>query len=464
MKRLLTFPLIVSLAACAQVSAPAGRSKHQKGPRAIAVIRWQADEKLNGHPVLLPVAVLDEGKIFDASIYKTSPEPMALASGVVYEAQHHGVPIGLFTVGNATHGNTENHPWVALGKWKLDMFSPKEDKNVRQAQILVGDPKAQPGAIPDVDDSELHRKTTQVYDEAGRPVDKPVDDEPPTLSKNKKPDTLDRRPTAVPGTLDKPKETAPSTGQDDPDRPRLKKGPPTPSPAATTAPPASTAAKSPSATTASAPADPNRPVLKRGKPTGERHETDASDAPIAREVLANAAVTRPRVYEMAAVSDADTSAITQDYEFKATLAERQNYLRKMQELVDVELKPKTNEPRSPLRRARPADASRFADLRFELFDIDSNNSPELVLTGTYVSGPTQRTPFALVARGDYEGNPHKLLFEKNDRFELIDAVDLDGDGPGEFLFRRVTPSGPVFVIYRVSADGLSEVFRGGSAE
>jgi hypothetical protein len=76
----------------------------------------------------------------------------------------------------------------------------------------------------------------------------------------------------------------------------------------------------------------------------------------------------------------------------------------------------------------------------------------------------QRVPFVLVARGDYEGNPRTLMFEKNDKFEFIDAVDLEGDGPGELLFRRIGPNGSTFVMYRARPDGLTEIFKGGAAD
>jgi hypothetical protein len=42
--------------------------------------------------------------------------------------------------------------------------------------------------------------------------------------------------------------------------------------------------------------------------------------------------------------------------------------------------------------------------------------------------------------------------------ELIDAVDADGDGRGELLFRR-TFDGSAYAIYRVTADGLWPLFE-----
>jgi hypothetical protein len=186
---------------------------------------------------------------------------------------------------------------------------------------------------------------------------------------------------------------------------------------------------------------------------------------VPKEVIARAAVNRPRTYELAAVSDADQTIEPPNYAFSGTLAERQAFLRKMEELVDQELKPKsTAAPKISLRKAASPSPSRFADLRFEIMDLDSNNSPEIVLTGSYVLSAMQRVPFVLVARGDYEGNPRTLMFEKNDKFEFIDAVDLEGDGPGELLFRRIGPNGSTFVMYRATPDGLTEIFKGGAAD
>jgi hypothetical protein len=44
--------------------------------------------------------------------------------------------------------------------------------------------------------------------------------------------------------------------------------------------------------------------------------------------------------------------------------------------------------------------------------------------------------------------------------ELIDAVDADGDGRGELLFRRTYDGGSAYAIYRVTADRLWTLFEG----
>ena len=46
------------------------------------------------------------------------------------------------------------------------------------------------------------------------------------------------------------------------------------------------------------------------------------------------------------------------------------------------------------------------------------------------------------------------------RLELIDAVDVDGDGRGELLFREVSDAGSAFVVYRVIGDHLYPLFQG----
>ena len=63
---------------------------------------------------VIPVTILDEGAFHDASIYKTSPRPMALDNGIVYEAQVAGIPVGYATILSSTNSNG----WIALGKWQ----------------------------------------------------------------------------------------------------------------------------------------------------------------------------------------------------------------------------------------------------------------------------------------------------------------------------------------------------------
>jgi hypothetical protein len=46
------------------------------------------------------------------------------------------------------------------------------------------------------------------------------------------------------------------------------------------------------------------------------------------------------------------------------------------------------------------------------------------------------------------------------RMEFLDAVDADGDGRGELLFRKVSDEGSAFSIYRVIGEQLWPLFEG----
>jgi hypothetical protein len=84
------------------------------------------------------------------------------------------------------------------------------------------------------------------------------------------------------------------------------------------------------------------------------------------------------------------------------------------------------------------------------------------------SAPDLDFMVALVARQDIYGDLHKVFAATTDnkhldaqpRYELIDAVDADGDGRGELLFRETWDSGTVYGVYRVIGDQLWPLFEG----
>ena len=54
--------------------------------------------------------------------------------------------------------------------------------------------------------------------------------------------------------------------------------------------------------------------------------------------------------------------------------------------------------------------------------------------------------------------PTSIHLDIRPRLELVDAVDADGDGRGELLFRETTDTGNGWSIYRATADKLWKMF------
>jgi hypothetical protein len=114
------------------------------------------------------------------------------------------------------------------------------------------------------------------------------------------------------------------------------------------------------------------------------------------------------------------------------------------------------------------------DVHLRIFDLSSSNEPILVLSARTplapIGTPGTQVPqeITLIARTNLEGELQKLFFAHTDsrhldvspRMELIDAVDADGDGRGELLFRRTSDAGSAYAIYRVTADGLWPLYEG----
>jgi hypothetical protein len=77
----------------------------------------------------------------------------------------------------------------------------------------------------------------------------------------------------------------------------------------------------------------------------------------------------------------------------------------------------------------------------------------------------------VVARTDLAGPPQRIFASVTDtthldsrpRLALVDAVDSDGDGVGELLFRAIGDRSHTYRLYRVTRDGLWKLFEGGSS-
>jgi hypothetical protein len=116
--------------------------------------------------------------------------------------------------------------------------------------------------------------------------------------------------------------------------------------------------------------------------------------------------------------------------------------------------------------------------QFHAFDVWGNNQLVIVLSADahFPAAPGATAPesysVTLVARTDIYSNLRKLYSGVTDKFhldvtprlELIDAVDADGDGRGELLFRETSDAGSGYVIYRATGDTLWKMFDSLAAE
>ena len=133
---------VTLLAIAAGTLEAAQRSRQSRpqarGPRALAVIEFPPGEK--AQPRLVPVSVLDEGRIWDAAVYRATPVPFVLEYGVVYEAEKSGVPQGFFTVQLA---RPVQNRWIARGAWE-----PRMEKPEAAPAPVPATPKLDPDAPP----------------------------------------------------------------------------------------------------------------------------------------------------------------------------------------------------------------------------------------------------------------------------------------------------------------------------
>ena len=396
-------PCIALLILCSGVSA-----KTRRGPRAIAVLEWEGDAKSpKPHTsVLVPITILDEGKYYDASIYRASPVPMAIDSGVVYDILKSGELVGTFVTGASSQ---QKNRWYGLGTFKAHSES-KEPQVAKTSDIEVKEP-------------EIGHPSIYV---PGKKKDKKDKDKDQTAPPPPKPDN-------------KPPDTSPADA--DPDRPRLKKGG---SPTVFKDTNNEEAAR--------VDEDPNRPKLRRPTQEEQKEASKKSD-PLA-------IFKSPELHSMVAVSD-EYGAEPRSYAFQLKPDEQKIYRTALQKLAidDIVKYKKAAVKTVPLN-----------DVNFLWFDLNGNNAPILILTASSGEGP-KKTYVTEVGRAEIDNNVRKLFSGITDtdhldvypRLELVDAVDADGDGRGDLLFRAFDDSGSRYVLYHAAPDSLNLLFDGARA-
>ncbi len=403
-----------------------------KGPRALGLVQLSPKGDKGR---LTPIAIMMDGKFYDAGSYKAAPVPMALDFETVYEGFRSGVSQGVFTI---TQPGQLNHVWIAEGTW-LPAGAKAPEKSKKYSTPVIEDKDAPP---------VLHRHSDKADSDSG----------------------AEKKDQQKPATVPVPPTTAPPASAPTP--PDTAKAP---------APPATAKA---SASQSNEPIeDPNRPRLRRGKPdlTVRREPSTTSFEALAETALAQTVV-------VPAISDAG-GPDPRPYTYDVKPAEETIYRNKMFDLAATQLhahaSAATKGPAAPTNKKASAGKSvgrsggklpkpAFDDVSLRIFDLSNSNEPVLVLSAKTrppagaTEGSEEPKEITLIARTNLEGELQKLFFSQTDsrhldvtpRMELIDAVDADGDGRGELLFQRRSDAGSAYAIYRVTADGLWPLFEG----
>ena len=467
--------------------------KKDAGPRAVGVLQLAA----NGKASLVPIAILIDGKFWDATAYKADPIPMALESGTVYEAERAGSSLGLFTVNSALHSNAANvqSPWLGAGTWVPEgSEKPKGPLTAEKAPIGIDTTDEPP---------RLTRNSSQ----------------PPAQPANTTPST----PQNPPGSTGSgqtsqgpanPGQTTSKTGSD-PSPPAPKPSAPTPQSGPKSGDAKSGDAKKNDAQAASGPSiaasdsgadEESRPRLRRGKPAApfadddipgySKPGTTATPVTVAKDG-APAAPDKAAVQLIPAISDA-TTTLPKSFAFEWLKDEEGERLKQITALAKEQVRsyiasqakatmvpapaPKAAGSQAA-RRAAPAKttAAKIKDpilenAQMKAFDLWGNNNPVMIFTAeAHMPPPPAGTPHAdsdlqysilLVANPDIYNNLHKLFVSVTDKYhldmaprlELVDALDADCDGRGELLFREMTDNASGWRIYRATADKLWKMF------
>lgn len=455
--------------------------KKDAGPRAVAVVQMAP----NGKVSLVPIAILINGKFWDASAYKADPVPMALDPGNVYEVEQAGSSLGLFTVNAALHSNAQNTaaPWLGTGSWRP--AGSEEQPKAAKADITpvgINTEDAPPRLSHDVNKQNTPASPTT----SGSPSSAPPDtkksegnsgDEPPRLSKPGAPSSSDSsagtQPPATP-----PAPSSPSDGKQGDSKIKEAK------------PEQANVPASDSGTS-----EANRPRLRRGKPAESFADEDvpgySRPGAVANSAdhgkVVETAATKSDLKLIPAISDA-SGPPPHSYKFEWLKGEEEQRRGQMMDLAKQELRSylaahvtmqaatKPTHTATARKKAQPDPI--FENVQMTAYDLWNSNQAVIVMTATaHMPAPPAgaaesevqselQYSICLAAYPDIYNNLHKLYSGITDRFhldvtprlELIDALDADGDGRGELLFRETSDLGTGWILYRATGDKLWKMF------
>ena len=466
--------------------------KKDAGPRAVAVLRMDAKGKVS----LVPIAIMINGKFWDASAYKADPVPMALDSGTVYEGERAGNSLGLFTIGSALHSNSPNvpTPWIGTGVWHATGSEPEkriakaETKPVNietadQPPRLTHTPTNTTGASPGQDSGKAPASSAP---SSSAPSSSPSGSEKPSDSSNS---------GDGPPRLTKPSSPAPESpgaNQTGSSQPPNSSGTPTAGTAKEGGKKEGDQANVPASDSGAKGA--NRPILRRGKPVESFADEEVAGyskpgiTPASATKNADIATAKDDAQIIPAISDAGGPE-PRSYNFEWVKGDEDDRRKQMVDLAKAEVRgyvaarikastaPTAAHTATARRTVKTPDPV-LENVKMIGYDLWNSNQPIIVFSATaHMPPPAVGSGHAetnadleysilLVTYPDIYNNLHKLYSGVTDRFhldvaprmELIDAVDADGDGRGELLFRETSDLGTGWAIYRATADKLWKMY------
>jgi len=470
------------------------KKKKVKGPRAVGLLLLS-----DGKATLIPVAILVEGKFYDASIYKAEPVPMALEGGTVYEAEQAGESQGLFTVAGALHSQSAVSAtrWMGTGAYFAN--GTEAAKTTRKAEDV-------PVGLDSSGSDEPPRLTRK---SGAKPSGSSGSSDPGSGGK----ESTEKSGASAPGAKGSAAGTsggdagkgAGSASDPSADASGKKESPAgeQKSSGQTSAGQSSGQASVGQPTSggaaqaqqgqgqAQAPENYYRPTLRRGKPTQASPVEEETPVKIVAAGLptgtAGAANAKP-VQVMTAISDAGGPQ-PESYKFFWKEGEEDERRKQMIALAGDEVRAYINARAKGAIGVKPPAASKagvakrktevklavpvFENIQFRALDVWRTNQAVMILSADAhfpaepgaASAPEDYS-ITLVSRTDIYGSLRKLYSGVTDKFhldvtpklELIDGVDADGDGRGELLFRETSDAGKGYVIYRPTGDKLFKMF------
>lgn len=349
-------------------SAAQSSAQRERGPRAVAVV----EVLTGGRARLVPVAIRDNGRFFDANLYRATPRPMAVDPDTLYDVMRNGELAGTFTVESATQNGSQ---WFGDGRWKPVAADTPAPGEIRLAQ---------PSAKVASDD----------------------EDKPPVLRRPGSPQRSDADAKAAPHANAPQQPSAPpaaaSADSSDPDRPRLKRD-----------------------------AAPQVAVNERDKPSIKVEET------------------------LVAVSD------TNPTDFRPWAYP----LEKSEATLKTEIRPLALQAIAKFAAGRAsvrsAKVTAISNETLRAVDLSLSNEPVLIYTGEAASGNgtffvtlVLRRPPLGELRLLHTAITHTAYLDSLPRLNFVDAVDAEGTGRGQLLFRQQGDDWHSFVIFRVSTHQL----------